>query len=216
MRMVIVSADDKNVEFFMSSFKDEVIKCKSTLEVITAIEDNDDIELLIADYHLKGHNVPELLAIVNKLYPEIVTVVLISVNDDEAEFNILRNGIERIINTGMSKKVLSAYFLRWIEMNGGTAVTATRNIEAELFELGLTKTQTLIVSSLMARENEVLTRKMISEHVWSNPNHSRNVDVHIKLIRDKLMNTKFRFCLRTVRGEGYIWVNEKDRRRVRG
>ena len=212
MKMIIVSADDRNIEFFMDSFNEEIIKCKSTLEVITAIEDNDDIELLIVDYHLEGYNILELLAIVNMLYPGIVTAVLISANDNEAECIILKNGIDRIINTGMSKKVLNAYFLRWIEMNGESAVISMRNIDTELPELGLTKTQVLVVSSLVERENEVLTRKMISEYVWSNPNHSRNVDVHIKVIRDKLRNTKFKFCLRTVRGEGYIWVNEKSKK----
>ena len=216
MRMVIVSTDNNNVEFFMNSFDEEVIECKSTLEVITALEDNDDIELLIADYHLEGYNIPELLAIVNKLYPGIVTVVLISVNDNEAECNILREGTDRIINTGMSKELLNAYFLRWIEINGRPRVISMRNIETELFELGLTKTQMLIVSLLISRESEVLNRKTISEYVWGNQNHTRNIDVHMKTIRDKLANTEFRFCLRTVRGEGYLWMNGTDRRKIKG
>ena len=65
-----------------------------------------------------------------------------------------------------------------------------------------------ILSLLVARENEVVTRQELIEQVWKdNSISSRTVDVHIKRIRDKLIkNGDYRNSpLKTVRNLGYYY-----------
>ena len=78
--------------------------------------------------------------------------------------------------------------------------------------LDLTAREFTLLSLLMRRAGEVLTRTLIAESVWgmSSEGDSNVVDVSLRRLRTKLDDPYPRKLLRTVRGVGYI-LEDPDR-----
>jgi two-component system copper resistance phosphate regulon response regulator CusR len=78
--------------------------------------------------------------------------------------------------------------------------------------LDLTAREFTLLSLLMRRAGEVLTRTLIAELVWgmSSEGDSNVVDVNLRRLRTKLDDPFPRKLLRTVRGVGYI-LEDPDR-----
>ena len=63
-----------------------------------------------------------------------------------------------------------------------------------------------ILEYLMLHKNQIVTRTMISEHVWEENFSSMTniIDVHVKYLRDKVDKGAKKPLIHTVRGAGYI------------
>jgi heavy metal response regulator len=72
-------------------------------------------------------------------------------------------------------------------------------------EISLTSKEFGLLEYLMVNMNQVVTRTMISEHVWhENFDRMTNViDVHIKYLRDKINKGAKKKLIHTIRGTGY-------------
>ncbi len=73
-------------------------------------------------------------------------------------------------------------------------------------KLELTSKEFTLLQYMMLNANQVITRTMISEHVWQEDsnNYSNVIDVYIKYLRNKIdKGTKKKF-IHTIRGSGYI------------
>jgi two-component system copper resistance phosphate regulon response regulator CusR len=72
--------------------------------------------------------------------------------------------------------------------------------------LDLTAKEFLLLSLLVRRRGEVLSRTLIAEHVWDmNFDPGTNVvDVHVRRLRAKVDDMFERKLIRTVRGMGYV------------
>lgn len=83
-----------------------------------------------------------------------------------------------------------------------TRLHATRNGQ----RLDLTPKEFLLLSLLVRRSGEVLSRTFIAEHVWDmNFDPGTNVvDVHVRRLRSKVDEPFDRKLIRTVRGRGYV------------
>ncbi|VAX36743.1 Two-component transcriptional response regulator, LuxR family [hydrothermal vent metagenome] len=70
----------------------------------------------------------------------------------------------------------------------------------------LTNKEYGLLQYLMLNTNQVVTRTMISEHVWkeSFDSFTNVIDVHIKYLRDKIDKGVDKKLLHTVRGAGYM------------
>jgi len=77
-------------------------------------------------------------------------------------------------------------------------------------EISMTTKEFMLLEYFMLNAGQVLTRTMISEHVWhENFNSLTNViDVHIKFLRDKIDKGHRKKLIHTIRGTGYILKNE--------
>ena len=83
---------------------------------------------------------------------------------------------------------------------------ATRRVTRDSREIDLTPTEFSLLEFLMRNAGQVLTRKMLSEHLWdSNWEGVTNViEVHITRLRGKIDRDFDQPLLQTVRGRGYV------------
>ncbi len=83
---------------------------------------------------------------------------------------------------------------------------STRRVTRDNIEIDLTPTEFSLLEFLMRNAGQVLTRKMLSEHLWdSNWEGVTNViEVHITRLRGKIDRDFNQPLLQTVRGRGYV------------
>ena len=83
---------------------------------------------------------------------------------------------------------------------------STRRVTRDGLEIDLTPTEFSLLEYLMRNAGQVLTRKMLSEHLWdSNWEGVTNViEVHITRLRGKIDRDFDQPLLQTVRGRGYV------------
>ncbi len=70
----------------------------------------------------------------------------------------------------------------------------------------LTSKEYALLEYMMLHSGQVITRTMISEHVWNEDFHSLSnvIDVHIRYLRKKIDNGFKKKLIHTLRGTGYI------------
>ena len=84
--------------------------------------------------------------------------------------------------------------------------TATRRVNRAGRPIDLSPTQFSILELLMRHAGQVVTRKMLCEHVWGfHWDGTTNViEVHVNHLRGKLDAGCDESCIQTVRGRGYV------------
>ena len=75
----------------------------------------------------------------------------------------------------------------------------------------LTNKEYILLEYLMLHANQVVTRTMISEHVWNEDFDSLTnvIDVYIKYLRNKVDKGYKKKLIHTLRGTGYVLKEEK-------
>jgi DNA-binding response OmpR family regulator len=83
--------------------------------------------------------------------------------------------------------------------------TGARKASRAGTEMDLTTKEYAVLEYMMRHPNQVLTRTMIAEHVWSYDfdNASNVIDVHIRNLRRKIDDPSPTKLIQTVRGSGY-------------
>ena len=83
--------------------------------------------------------------------------------------------------------------------------TTTWEVSRQETEVELTTKERHLLEYLMRHPNQVLTRTMISEHVWNYEfdNATNVIDVHIRNLRRKIDDPFRAKLIQTVRGAGY-------------
>lgn len=73
-------------------------------------------------------------------------------------------------------------------------------------EISLTSKEYSLLEYLMLNANQVVTRTMISEHVWKEDfdSFTNVIDVYIKYLRNKIDKDHKKNLIHTIRGTGYI------------
>jgi two-component system OmpR family response regulator/two-component system copper resistance phosphate regulon response regulator CusR len=82
----------------------------------------------------------------------------------------------------------------------------TRRVTVSDVEIDLTPTEFSILEMLMRYAGQVVTRKMVCEHLWETDwEGTTNVlEVHINRLRGKLQRVGQEALIQTVRGRGYV------------
>jgi two-component system OmpR family response regulator/two-component system copper resistance phosphate regulon response regulator CusR len=82
---------------------------------------------------------------------------------------------------------------------------ATRRVTRDGRDIDLTPTEFSILEMLLRFAGQVVTRKMLCEHIWDAEweGLTNVIEVHIKRLRDKLAEAGEPDLIRTVRGRGY-------------
>ena len=83
--------------------------------------------------------------------------------------------------------------------------TLTRRVTRGGREIDLTAKEFALLEYLMRHTNQVMSRTMIAEHVWSYDfdNATNVIDVHVKNLRRKIDGLAEENLISTVRGAGY-------------
>lgn len=82
---------------------------------------------------------------------------------------------------------------------------ATRRVSAYGKEIDLTPTEFSLLEFLMRYAGQVVTRKMLCEHLWDSDweGATNVIEVHINRLRGKLDKGQERSLIQTIRGRGY-------------
>lgn len=82
----------------------------------------------------------------------------------------------------------------------------TRKVARGGVDIELTSKEYALLEYLMRRPNQVLTRTMISEHVWESDfdTFTNVIDVYVNYLRNKIDKGFDKKLIQTVRGVGYI------------
>ncbi|MBU1086807.1 MAG: response regulator transcription factor [Candidatus Omnitrophica bacterium] len=87
----------------------------------------------------------------------------------------------------------------------------THKVKTADKEIVLTPKEYSLLEYFMLNVDQVITRTMISEHVWNEnfDSFSNIIDVFINNLRSKLDSNRKKSCIQTVRGVGYV-LNSKS------
>jgi two-component system, OmpR family, response regulator len=83
---------------------------------------------------------------------------------------------------------------------------SARRVQCGSEEIDLSPTEFSMLEYLMRHAGQVVTRKMLSEHLWGDDwdGLTNVVDVHISRLRNKLERVSDVPLIHTVRGQGYV------------
>jgi two-component system OmpR family response regulator len=81
----------------------------------------------------------------------------------------------------------------------------TRKVEFDGVAVELTPTEFSLLELLMRHAGQVVTRRMVCEHIWQSDweGVTNVIEVHVRRLRGKLDQAGARDVVRTVRGRGY-------------
>ena len=96
-----------------------------------------------------------------------------------------------------------------IEVDDVRLDLSTREATRAGVAIDLTPTEMSLLEFLMRHSGQLVTRKMISSHLWdADMEYSSNVvDVHVKRLRSKLDRDFPTSMIQTIRGRGYVFRN---------
>lgn len=82
---------------------------------------------------------------------------------------------------------------------------ATRRVQAHGQEVDLTPTEFSLLEFLMRHAGQVVTRRMLCEHLWDSDweGATNVIEVHINRLRGKLDKGQDKSVIQTIRGRGY-------------
>jgi two-component system OmpR family response regulator/two-component system copper resistance phosphate regulon response regulator CusR len=89
---------------------------------------------------------------------------------------------------------------------------STRRVTRDNVEIDLTPTEFSLLEFLMRNAGQVLTRKMLSEHLWDSDweGVTNVIEVHITRLRGKIDRDFNPPLLQTIRGRGYVLRTGED------
>ena len=81
----------------------------------------------------------------------------------------------------------------------------TRRVTADGRDIDLTPTEFSLLEMLMRHAGQVVTRKMLCEHVWQTAwdGLTNVIEVHVNRLRNKLDRHRVESTIQTIRGRGY-------------
>jgi DNA-binding response OmpR family regulator len=88
---------------------------------------------------------------------------------------------------------------------------AAHSVKRGAAEISLTRTEFLLLETLMRNAGRVVTRERIIEAVWGNEKEveSNTLDVYVRALRSKVEPPGSAKCIRTIRGVGYVAREEE-------
>ncbi len=110
---------------------------------------------------------------------------------------------------------MRAVMRRTIEVTGAVSILHVRNLELNINKMevvlqkkviDLSKTEFLLLKTLMENKNTVLSRDKIITEVWGDNHYieENSVDVYVRYLRSKIDDTVDEEYISTVRGAGYM------------
>ena len=219
MRILVVEDDQRLARQLKKGMEEQdhrVTLAFNGLEGLEAARQSH-FDVLVLDVMLPGLDGVSLVRRLRGL--ESTTPILLLTARDSAEDIVagLDAGADDYLTKPFSLKVLLAR-LRALsrrkeveprsELRVGNIVldTATRTVTRDGSTIDLTRTEFVLLETLMRASGRVITRDRLIESVWGNAREveSNTLDVYVRLLRTKIEQTGAPKLIQTVRGVGYV------------
>lgn len=218
MRILVVEDEKKVASFVKKGLEEESYAVDVSYDGMEGgyLAETNPYDLIILDIMLpgknglavlrelrdKGINTPILLLTAKGSVEDKVTGLNAGADDYLAKpfvFSELLARIRSLLRRGGEK----APVLKFADL---TMDPVTRKVTRGEVDIELTSKEYALLEYLMRRPNQVLTRTMISEHVWESDfdTFTNVIDVYVNYLRNKIDKGFDKKLIQTVRGVGYI------------
>jgi heavy metal response regulator len=223
MRILVVEDEKKVASFIKKGLEEEsyAVDVSHDGEEGGCLAETNPYDLIVLDIMLpkknglailrelrdKGINAPILLLTARGSVEDRVTGLNAGADDYLAKpfvFAELLARVRSLLRRGGEK----APILKFADL---TMDPVTRKVTRGGVEIELTSKEYALLEYFMRRPNQVLTRTMISEHVWEADfdTFTNVIDVYVNYLRNKIDKGFEKKLIHTVRGVGYILKEEK-------
>jgi len=224
MRILIIEDESKIVKYLKQGLEEQSYAVDIALNGIDGLHlaTHETYDLMILDIMLPGINGKEILKQIRSRgihTPVIFLTAIDSVNDKVDGLDI---GADDYIAKPFSFSELLARirvcirrksdnYVSPLKIGNITLDPVTRKVFRDKKRIELTPVEFSIFEYLMRNPGKILTRTMISEHIWDHnyESFSNVIDVHISHLRNKLEKDFKKNIIHTVRRVGYV-LEERD------
>lgn len=218
MRILVVEDEKKVASFVKKGLEEESYAVDVSYDGMEGeyLAETNPYDLIVLDIMLpgknglavlmelrdKGINTPILLLTAKGSVEDKVTGLNAGADDYLAKpfvFSELLARVRSLLRRGGEK----APVLKFADL---TMDPVTRKITRGGVDIELTSKEYALLEYFMRRPNQVLTRTMISEHVWESDfdTFTNVIDVYVNYLRNKIDKGFDKKLIQTVRGVGYI------------
>lgn len=173
--------------------------------------------VVILDYNLPKKNGIEVLKAIRKENLDVKVIMLTAVDDVETKVECLENGADDYVVKPFSIKELLARIRVMIRRQDQQKDTQLMLVDLTLDlkkmkcvrgnkNIKLSSQEFSVLELLMRHQNEIVTRDMLSEHIWGEDafGYTNKIEVYISYLRSKIDKDFDIKLLKTIRGRGYI------------
>lgn len=219
MRILIIEDEKKMASFIRRGLKEQkyaVDVANDGLEGLFLAETNP-YDLIILDIMLPGKDGIDICCQLRKKNNDVPVLMLTARDDVEDKVNGLDSGADDYLTKPFAFAELLARVRALIRRKQDVKTTKLKAADLELDqithkvsragkEIGLTATEYSLLEYLMLNANHVVTRTMISEHVWNDDfdTFSNVINVYINYLRKKIDSGFEKKLIHAIRGTGYI------------
>ena len=218
MRVLLVEDDVRVASFIRRGLREEhfAVDVAHDGEAALFQAQTEPYDLIILDLLLPKRSGLEVLKGLRAERMAVPVLVLTAKDELEDKVRGLESGADDYLTKPFSFEELLARVRALLRRRGDLLPTALRVADLELDvlrhcasrggkELALTNREYALLEFLLRHARTVVTRTMLSEHVWEHDfdSFSNVIDVHIARLRRKI-DGGFTPLLHTVRGRGYI------------
>lgn len=219
MRILIVEDQRKMAKFIERGLKEEKYAVDSAHDAEKALyaTDINQYDLIILDVMLPGKDGFYVCRELRK--KKVATPVLMLTSRDSTEDKIA--GLDFGADDYLTKPFIFEEFLARVRAllrrKNDSKTTLLKYDDLELNQvthkvkragkdISLSAKEYALLEYFMVRPEEVITRTMISEHVWNESfdSFTNVIDVYVRYLRNKMDRTFPRQLIHTLRGTGYM------------
>ncbi len=219
MRILLVEDDARVASFIRRGLKEEnftVDLVPDGEQAVFSAQDND-YDLIILDLMIPKQSGLEVLKILRTSGTDIPILILTAKDEIKDKVAGLNAGADDYLTKPFGFEELLARVRALLRRRGDLAPAVLKALDLEMDvlrrrvmrgknELSLTNREYALLEFFLRHPNQVVTRTMLSEHVWEHDfdTFSNVIDVHIARLRRKIDEGFAPPLLQTVRGSGYM------------
>lgn len=224
MRILLVEDDQKVARFIRNGLKEEGFAVDVAVDGLDGFRFTTDYEydLIILDILLPKLNGISLLKRIRDDRVRTPVLLLTALDTVEDKVRGLNKGADDYLTKPFAFEELLARIRALLrrQYTGGSTALQFSDLRLDLLshrvfrsnqEIELTQKEFALLEYFMQNPNRVLTRTMITEHIWDYhfDSDSNLIDVYINYLRNKIDKDFATKLIHTIRGVGYCLREEK-------
>lgn len=225
MRILVIEDEKKVSNFLRKALEEERYAVDQAFdgEQGLAMAEAYDYDLILLDLMLPGKSGAHLLKELRAEGRKTPVLVLTAKDAVQDKVTLLNAGSDDYLTKPFSIEELIARvraLLRRgkpeqglvLKVDDLTLNPATREVRRGGRKIDLTNKEYSLLEYFMRNTGRVLTRTMISEHVWNVDfdTETNVIDVYMVYLRSKIDKGESRRLIKTVRGSGYMMAGRED------
>ena len=219
MRILVVEDEKKIASFIARGLKEQhyAVDTAHEGEAGSALADVNEYDLVILDVMLPGKDGLTLCREIRKNKPEVPVLMLTAKSAVKDKVKGLKEGADDYLTKPFAFEELLARITALLRRKTAQKTTTLLLADLELDQLKhaakragkdivLTSKEYALLEYLMLNAGNVVTRTMITEHVWNEDfdSFTNVVDVYINYLRNKIDKGFKKPLIHSIRGSGYV------------